>query len=254
MNIGGVLPIVIVASVLVFAPLSAWLADRRDRSVGVWLVLGALAGPLAAAIVAVAPPGRCAACGTGVSGWPERCASCGANLTPGAGPSTATAPPAGAGPPARPRPSKRATPVAGPPTVPSDLSRPAVGRAGTARPSRSASPRRPPAVSESAGETVMLATAVYVTGSRDCQPGLHYLLALRGPWFVVLGPLEQDPNLVAVERRLVELSVTAYGAGLLISDHGPSLGWSLGFQNLAGGTPASVEQTMIDAGSIPGVQ
>ena len=250
MSVASLLPIIIVASVLVFAPLSAWLADRRDRSVGIWLVLGALAGPVAAAIVAVAPPGRCVACGAQVSGWPQRCSSCGADLTPRAH----------AGAPRRPsaqtRPSaQRGAPAAASPATPTESPRQDAGR--KLAPTRSTRPvihRQPEPVSESAGETVMLATAVFVTGSRDCQPGLHYVLAIRGPSFVALGPLEQDPNLVAVERRLIDLSVTAYGEGLLISDHGPSLGWSLGFQHLAGGTPASVEQALIDAGSIAGVQ
>ena len=62
------------------APLAGWFAARRLRHPGVWFVLGALIGPLALVLLALAPPGRCPACDTPVRGWAEWCEGCGRRL------------------------------------------------------------------------------------------------------------------------------------------------------------------------------
>ena len=73
----------LVAAVLaaaVFAPLSAWFAMRRARNPVTWLLLGAVIGPIALALLALAPPGRCPWCAASVEGWPSTCRRCGRTL------------------------------------------------------------------------------------------------------------------------------------------------------------------------------
>jgi hypothetical protein len=78
----GVLLPVLLAFGLVFGPLASWLALRRHRQPIVWLVFGALLGPLAVALLVLAPAGACPQCGETVSGWPTVCLACGENLVP----------------------------------------------------------------------------------------------------------------------------------------------------------------------------
>jgi len=59
------------------APLSGWLAFRRDRPAIAWFMFGALSGPLAIGVLLLAPPGRCPRCDAAVVGWPTECATCG---------------------------------------------------------------------------------------------------------------------------------------------------------------------------------
>lgn len=73
----------LVAAVLaaaVFAPLSAWFAMRRARNPVTWVLLGAVIGPIALALLALAPPGRCPWCAATVEGWPSVCRRCGRPL------------------------------------------------------------------------------------------------------------------------------------------------------------------------------
>jgi hypothetical protein len=77
----GLLP-VLAAFALVFGPLASWLALRRQRQPIVWLAFGALLGPLAVALLILAPPGACPQCGERVTGWPSTCLECGEGLVP----------------------------------------------------------------------------------------------------------------------------------------------------------------------------
>ena len=299
MNGLGALPILFVLTAAVFGPLTAWLAMGRDRSAGTWLVLGALAGPLATAVLLLGPPGRCPACGTEVAGWPATCGACGhafppaslgaptttrrarsgassarrtaapmailpaaATTTNGTAARSATAQPATGTTPATAlgnRPSATATPAADRGTR--GTAAPAAPAATTARSggrSRSSKSRQRTGRThlQEPGEapTDLLATAMYVTGSRDCQPGLHYLLTMRGSSLAILGPLETDPHTTAAVRPVSGLRVTAFGDGLLITDARGVRGWSLGFQRFTGGTPESVERAILAAGALPGVE
>lgn len=70
--------ILTIAAVLaVSAPLTGWMAFRRDRPPVAWFVFGALSGPLALIVLLVAPPGSCPRCDAVVEGWPSSCANCG---------------------------------------------------------------------------------------------------------------------------------------------------------------------------------
>ena len=67
----------LVASAILFAPLSSWLALQRARSWALWFAFGVVLGPFAVLLLALAPPGRCPACGTRTVGWPRSCVQCG---------------------------------------------------------------------------------------------------------------------------------------------------------------------------------
>ena len=67
----------IAAVLAISAPLTGSIAFRRDRPPAAWFIFGALSGPLALAILLVAPPGRCPRCDAIVHGWPASCTSCG---------------------------------------------------------------------------------------------------------------------------------------------------------------------------------
>ena len=71
-------PIVIVAALwaVVFGAVATSLAARRLRSRPVWAVFGVVLGPIALAILHVAPPGRCPACGAVAIGWEPACLRC----------------------------------------------------------------------------------------------------------------------------------------------------------------------------------
>ena len=71
-------PLVLIVTLwaVVFGVL-AWLtAARRARSGPLWALFGVLLGPLALALLTVAPPGRCPGCGTAVRGWETACLVC----------------------------------------------------------------------------------------------------------------------------------------------------------------------------------
>ena len=123
--------ILTIAAVLaVSAPLTGWMAFRRDRPPVAWFVFGALSGPLALVVLLVAPPGSCPRCDAVVEGWPSSCTNCGRRFV-GVVPITrssrppasfeeapAAAPPAGApsaGPP--PLPAAAASTAAEPPSA-----------------------------------------------------------------------------------------------------------------------------------------
>jgi hypothetical protein len=73
--VGTLIPLFALSATL-FGPLTGWYAGRRDRHPVAWLVFGALLGPIALLILAVAPPGRCPSCDFPVDGWPSRCPIC----------------------------------------------------------------------------------------------------------------------------------------------------------------------------------
>ena len=74
--ISSLLPLFAVFALL-FGPLAGWLALRRQRQPVVWLLFGAMLGPIALALLAISPPGRCQVCDEPVTGWPVACDQCG---------------------------------------------------------------------------------------------------------------------------------------------------------------------------------
>jgi hypothetical protein len=80
--------VILAGYVSVFGPLCGWLAVARTRLVPLWILYGAVLGPIAIAILLAAPPGECRACGWRVRGWTDTCLSCGNDVTTGLPPET----------------------------------------------------------------------------------------------------------------------------------------------------------------------
>jgi hypothetical protein len=267
---------------LAFAPITAFVARSKDRQPLIWFFLGALLGPIALALVVFAPPGRCESCDWQVEGWPSHCEACRAPLrTPLSRPEHSIAPVATYQPPPDPsdgmpsivrpfpaasdedsdgrapavtraRPS-RAKGSSAAVLEPEESGDSVAGRVGAARPSDRAAPGQSRSGAHRSKETAILATAVFLTGSSACRPGMHYALAIRGDSLLVLGPLEVDPDVIAVERPLGSIAVTAYEEQLLINDRRVGiLTWSLAFRHLSGQSAATVERALLHAGSAPG--
>ena len=268
---------------IAFAPITAFVARNKDRQPLIWFFLGALIGPIALALVVFAPPGRCESCDWQVEGWPTHCEACRAPLrTPLSRPERAIAPVATSyqAPPdptddmpsiVRPFPAAtdddsdgrapavtRARPArakgrSAAVLEPDESVDSVAGRVGAARPSDRAAPGQSRSGAHRSKETAILATAVFLTGSSACRPGMHYALAIRGDSLLVLGPLEVDPDVIAVERPLGSIAVTAYEEQLLINDRRVGiLTWSLAFRHLSGQSAAAVERALLHAGSAQG--
>lgn len=281
----GAIALPFLLTAVAFAPITAFVARSKDRQPLIWFFLGALLGPIALALVVFAPPGRCESCDWQVEGWPSHCEACRAPLrTPLSRPERSAAPgPLVAGFQATPavpdalpsivrpfpaatdddsdgrapavtraRPS-RARGRSAATLDPEESGGPVGSRVGAARPSDRAAPGQSRSGAHRSKETAILATAVFLTGSSACRPGMHYALAIRGDSLLVLGPLEVDPDVIAVERPLGSIAVTAYEEQLLINDRRVGiLTWSLAFRHLSGQSAATVERALLHAGSAPG--
>lgn len=194
------LPVLLIS---VFAPLTAWFAAQRSRHPVVWFVFGALLGPIALALVALGPPGRCPYCATPVRGWVSTCSSCGLALGDVR--------------------ERRVDPATGA-TLESD--QPLAGKGGgsrsprpRARPSRAVdrSTRRP---SDTAVAEV-LATGIYLTGSANLEIGACYALARLtlpdGDLLRVFGPVDTGQITVRHESLIDDLEVTVVNERVIIS-------------------------------------
>jgi hypothetical protein len=76
---GGLL----IAWAFVFGLWAGVLASRRARNPIVWLMVGAIIGPIALIILHVAPLGRCPSCGNATTGWDRQCFWCRGDLSGG---------------------------------------------------------------------------------------------------------------------------------------------------------------------------
>jgi len=193
----------------VFAPLSGWFAAQRSRQPVTWFVLGALIGPLALALLAIAPPGRCPSCGARVDGWPTTCEQCGRALDGSDGPVAPATTPVSAGEPdpnvldGGPRP-RRARPE----------------HSTSGRPPRAGGRGRGGVTHEvSAGE--VLATGIYLSGNAGLEIGACYALsrisAPEGDRLRVFGPVDAGQITIRHEGPLVDFDVTGVEDRLVIS-------------------------------------
>jgi hypothetical protein len=226
----------VAVSAAIFGPLTGWFAGRRDRHPVVWLAFGALLGPLAIGILALAPPGRCPLCDTPVEGWASFCTACGGPLTFRARSGDRWQRPVERRAPVPPATAEVAAPLRPFSVEPPDL---ASGRvAPIARPADSAASdsadrswgtTSPPVPFDSRGRSAdrvargpddseILATGVYFGGSASLVVGARYVITRHGPMLRILGPIEQDPTRVALERPLDRLTATAVGERLVITE------------------------------------
>lgn len=254
---------VFVVSATVFGPVSGWLAGRRDRHPVIWLVFGALLGPLAVLLLYAAPPGRCSMCDTRVRGWASICPVCGAPLTVAAGAGRyqereriPIAPVAAAPEPEAQR--IYASPSAAIRTAPVLTMLATQGVESRAEPhipsppirlpiERSVRPRRPELSDRAVGSASrspfegdqgaaeVLATAVYFGGTAGLAVGGRYVIVRQGPLFRLLGPVDQDPTRVALERPLARLVAVAVGERLVITEgDGARVSLAIGMGALSG--------------------
>jgi len=206
----------LVAAVLaaaVFAPLSAWFAMRRARSPVTWLLLGAVIGPIALALLALAPPGRCPWCAATVEGWPSVCRRCGRTLA-ATDPVLAEATPSGT-----PAPEANVAAVSEGPVRSSPRS-PSGGSAG-------AEPLRPgPGLATigsglDSGTGQILSIGVYISGNAGLEIGARYGLSrVAGPHgdrLRVFGPVDTGEITIRHEGPIDAFDVTGMDDRVIIA-------------------------------------
>ena len=97
---------------------------------------------------------------------------------------------------------------------------------------------------------VVLASAIYVTGTRGLEAGSRYGIALVGTNLGILGPVDVDPSAIVVLRPLRGLDATgAQGQLIITADEGFRGRFAMVFTALAGGTPERVAEIIVTAAS-----
>lgn len=243
-----VLVLVIVALAIVFALLSGWLALQRGRPWLVWFLFGVILGPVAAALLALAPPGRCPACGTRSRGWPVRCRGCGLEFATGLATASVEAAAGRGDGSAGMSAGGAATTAARRPAATRDPKRTSRGGRGRARDATAAadapfsrpatalglraSTLQPPATApkRTSGTLAILGSGIYMGGSEPLQIGSRYFLARVGSEMQALGPMHMSPSAVAARVPLADTQTTVVADRLLITGRtngrGPTLAFS----------------------------
>jgi hypothetical protein len=253
----------------VFAPLSGWFAAQRSRPPVLGFVFGALIGPLALALLALAPPGRCPSCAAPVQGWPSTCRSCGRPLGATGGEMAAdptllhaddlngnAADPNGNAAEVSPRPRRSREPRT--PPVPVRPAPRQKWRDVPASPVASQEahageivltgvPASPVASQEAhAGEIVL--TGVYMTGNAALVIGAIYALArVPGPdgdRLRVFGPVDQGQITVRHEGPLDAFEVTGLDDRVIISALGDGSSWFGVFRAIGGMRGVDLERAL----------
>jgi hypothetical protein len=266
----------------VFGLASARVATSQDRVGLVWFAFGAILGPIALVLLRAAPPARCRSCLTPTRGWLTVCAWCHADVRVIPLETTALVAKMTKSPNERDRPmvrdhawpiveaaieNARPTPALPPVSIskpgpvqasrPSGLDLPPIGR--LTRPAQDRSPtpfegqgttaRAPSAATErKADETGVRATATYITGSTALEPGHRYIISVDGARLRLLGPVNVDPSVVALELDMADMDATSMAGRLLISQHGGRSGSVLAFMSVAGTTPDGLAAAIVEAG------
>jgi hypothetical protein len=100
------------------------------------------------------------------------------------------------------------------------------------------------------GRQIVLASAIYVTGTRGLQAGSRYGIALVGTNLAIMGPVDIDPSAIVVLRALRGLDATgAQGQLIVTADDGFRGKFAMVFMALAGGTPERVAGIITTAAS-----
>jgi capsular polysaccharide biosynthesis protein len=90
-----------------------------------------------------------------------------------------------------------------------------------------------------------LGTAVYVTGSPSLEPGRRYILTIKGRQLQVLGPVDLDPALIALDRPLVDVHAIALDDRLVVTEPGSRSGLALAFMSIAGATTEGLATAIV---------
>jgi hypothetical protein len=265
------IPIVLVLLAGVSAPLAGWYASLRARNPAVWFVLGALTGPIALALLVLAPPGRCPMCDRPVEGWASSCDQCGASLRFGSigepGPERREEP---SGDPVAPvafrtlgaRISRvEAEPE---PQMSSSVAPTPIGsaRASMRRDTRGGWPSNRPMASPTslgirptftasnyvaattpddvaAGE--VLSTGVYISGNAGLEIGACYAIARDGDQLRVFGPVDAGELKVRHEGAVLDFDVTAMDDRVIISGREGRSSLAIVFRTIGGMRAADLE-------------
>ncbi|MFL5685446.1 MAG: hypothetical protein ACJ77D_05275 [Chloroflexota bacterium] len=248
-------PVILVLVAGIGAPLAGWYATRRARSAGTWFVLGALTGPIALALLAVSPPGRCPECDARIDGWAAYCDRCDERLPALIALASTDAPS-----------SPALVPVMAPEAM-SSGSRPAamptpIGRArssarrdgGVAWPDRTmASPTslgvRPSFTPSTYVAATMgdqpsgdvLSTGVYLSGNAGLEVGACYAIARDGDRVRVFGPVDAGQLTVRHEGAVNEFDVTAMDDRVIITGRAGRSGTAFVFRTIGGMRAADLE-------------
>lgn len=231
--------VVVVLAAGVFAPLTGWFAARRARQPLIWFLFGGLIGPLALALLALAPPGRCPSCAAPVDGWPSACRQCGRAFGSVPDPVTAVSTRSPASEPNGNVAEGPRVPRSGPPRT----RRRAPSRAETL------SHPQPPASSASAtGE--ILSIGVFVSGNARLEIGARYGLArVPGPdvdRLRIFGPVDTGEISVRYEGPIDTFEVTALDDRVIISERHGRAPLMCVFRALGGMRGADLERAFSD--------
>jgi hypothetical protein len=252
------IPIVLVLLAGVGAPLAGWYATRCARNPAVWFALGALTGPIALALLAIAPPGRCPNCDFAIEGWATACDQCGASLRFG---SVGEIPAAReAIVPEAPTPDfrpivERASSAATVAPTPIGSARTARRDSRTSWPARTmVSPMalgtRPSFTASSyvaattpddvtAGE--VLSTGVYISGNAGLEIGATYAIARDGDQLRVFGPVDAGQLTVRHQGPVLDFDVTAMDDRVIIAGREGRSSVAIVFRTIGGMRAADLE-------------
>jgi hypothetical protein len=243
---------------LAFGPLAAWLAARRQRNPAVWLVFGALLGPIALVLIQVAPPGRCWNCSEPTAGFESLCPTCGADLRSAHSTLPAGVAVAVADEWIEPRvlrsvPDPRHDVTLAARIAAHDLHEPAA-----APPDRlsAVGARRPGAssghvVENAEGgqtEVTMLAIGVLVRSSEHMLPGSRYLIARTHDRLHIIGPIEATDQHVELDMPLAGIEANFVADRLVITGKADDGRHSilLAFQSVAGMAGLPVDEAIME--------
>lgn len=254
------------AAALGFGPATSWLAARRQRNPAIWLLFGALIGPLALLLVYLAPPARCPACGEATAGFGRVCTTCGADLR-----SPGSTPPAARDDAIAPARVTMPIPVMDAPTLPAprlgSVTPVAVGPGSDAQhplPDRLAAigARRPGPVSADSGVMsraaasvsgrlglTMIAIGVFVRGSETLAPGSRYLVARTVDRLIIVGPLEPAHDHLELDLPLAGLEADYIADRLVISGTQDGRGqrrFILAFQGVVSLAARAVDDALLE--------
>ena len=243
---------------LAFGPLAAWLAARRQRNPGLWLLFGAILGPIAVVLIQAAPPGRCWNCSEPTAGFERRCTTCGSDLrtahAASPGELGASVPDAWTEPPVlRSVPDPRHDVTLAARLAAQDRKGPAA-----ARPDRlsAVGARRPGSSSGTDADqpegihpdVTMLAIGVLVRSSEPMLPGSRYLIARTHDRLHIIGPIEASDQHVELDMPLAGIEANFVADRLVITGRADDARRSilLAFQSVAGMTGRPVDQAIME--------
>ena len=125
-------------------------------------------------------------------------------------------------------------------------------RLGRSSPSLAAAEAAPAARPAAEARNVILASAIYVTGTRGLQAGSRYGIALVGDELRILGPVDFDPTAVTLVHTLKGVDATGLQGRLIITaGDGRRDRLALVFMSVAGGSAEGVADAIVAAGADP---